>query len=541
MRKIWWKSSLVIIMGNNSFYYRLGLVMMLVSVLPALACNFPLRADRPDQANNLQHTLTAMATVNLDDQTPVPVDGEFIYPSPINESPTSFSTETGFQRPMPPQLNAEDNLFIYLAMPGDTLQAVAKRFAVDPDQISSPDRLSDDNFLLPGQLLEIPNELEEVRYAEILIPDSDVVYSPTARDFNIEEFILEAGGYLGEHQELVNGSHLSGSQIITKVSLENSINPRLLLALLELRSGWVYGDLGNRDKLDSPIGFSVPDYQGLYYEMVLTATHLGVGYYGWRTGDKITLAFQDGEWLRIAPGINPGTAALQTILSKISTQEEWRASLYDPHGFMSLYTSMFGDPWNRAAQIGPLIPEGLAQPDLQLPFSPGERWSFTGGPHRSWNAGSPRGALDFSPVTGEPPCTTSRAWVTASADGIITRASDNVLAIDLDGDGYEQTGWVLVYLHIVTEEDGLEGRYIAADSPLGHPSCERGNSTGTHVHIARKFNGEWLPAGEPLPFILSGWVSQMGERNYQGTLEKDGRVVSANPGGPSSSLIIREE
>jgi LasA protease len=131
--------------------------------------------------------------------------------------------------------------------------------------------------------------------------------------------------------------------------------------------------------------------------------------------------------------------------------------------------------------------------------------------------------------------------VTASADGIITRASDNVLAIDLDGDGYEQTGWVLVYLHIVTEEDGLEGRYIAADSPLGHPSCERGNSTGTHVHIARKFNGEWLPAGEPLPFILSGWVSQMGERNYQGTLEKDGRVVSANPGGPSSSLIIREE
>jgi hypothetical protein len=202
---------------------------------------------------------------------------------------------------------------------------------------------------------------------------------------------------------------------------------------------------------------------------------------------------------------------------------------------------MFGDPWTRHAQVGVLIPWNLAQPELNLPFASGERWSFTGGPHRSWNAGSPRGALDFSPVTGEPACTTSRAWVTASAEGIITRASDNVLAIDLDGDGHEQTGWVLVFLHIVTEEDSLRGRYVAADTPLGHPSCERGNSTGTHVHLARKFNGEWISAGGPVPLILSGWEAQMGERSYQGTLQKGVRSISANPGGPSSSLIIRED
>jgi hypothetical protein len=202
---------------------------------------------------------------------------------------------------------------------------------------------------------------------------------------------------------------------------------------------------------------------------------------------------------------------------------------------------MYGDPWDRAAQFGPLFTEDLAQPDLLLPFSPGERWSFTGGPHRSWNAGSPRGALDFSPVTGEPACTTSRAWVTASAAGVITRASDNVVAIDLDGDGHEQTGWVLVHLHIVPPDDILAGRSVAADTPIGHPSCERGNSTGTHVHLARKYNGEWIPAGAPIQFNLSGWETQMGERNYQGTLRKGDRTISANPGGPSSSLIIREE
>jgi hypothetical protein len=334
---------------------------------------------------------------------------------------------------------------------------------------------------------------------------------------------------------------MSAAEIVTKVSMENSINPRLLLALLELRSGWVYGDMGDPEQLDYPIGFYVPDYKGLYYELVLTATHLGVGYYGWRTGDKVTLTFQDGGWLRLAPGLNPGTVALQTVLSKISNQEDWRMTLYGENGFNELYAAMYGDPWNRAAQFELLYPAGLAQPELFLPFSPGERWSFTGGPHRSWNAGSPRGALDFSPITGESACTTSRAWVTASAGGIITRASDNVLAIDLDGDGHEGTGWVLVYLHIVTGDEISPGRAVAADEPLGHPSCERGNSTGTHIHIARKYNGEWIPAGEPVPFTLSGWETQMGERNYQGALQKGERTISANPGGPSSSLIVREE
>ncbi len=526
-------------MGKKPFYFRMLLVIVLVGTIPALACNFPFLPNRSGQVNNLQYTLTALATLNPEDHTPTPASEEVDARLPGNNTPTAIPATISFQRPEPPQLDAGGISYTYLAMPGDTLQAVAKRFGVEPGQITSLDGLPGSGMLIPGQVLVIPNELGEIRYSEILLPNSEVVNSPSARDFNIEEFILAAGGYLGEHRELVNGSWLTGAEIVTKVSLDNSINPRLLLALLELRSGWVYGELVDTEQLDYPIGFYVPDYQGLYYELVLTATHLGVGYYGWRSGEKTSLTFQDGSWLRLAPGLNPGTAALQTLLSKISDQEEWRTTLYGTQGVVELYATMFGDPWSWQAQYGTLLPESLAQPELLLPFSPGERWSFTGGPHRSWNAGSPRGALDFSPVTGEPACTISRAWVTASADGIITRASDNVVAIDLDGDGHEQTGWVLVYLHIVVDENALLGEYVAADAPLGHPSCERGNSTGTHVHLARKFNGEWIPAGGPLPFVLSGWEAQMGERNYQGSLHQGDRSISANPGGPSSSLIIR--
>jgi hypothetical protein len=39
--------------------------------------------------------------------------------------------------------------------------------------------------------------------------------------------------------------------------------------------------------------------------------------------------------------------------------------------------------------------------------------------------------------------------------------------------------------------------------------------------------------------LLSGWTAHAGELSYQGTLEKDGQVVTAHPGGTSGSTIIR--
>jgi murein DD-endopeptidase MepM/ murein hydrolase activator NlpD len=244
--------------------------------------------------------------------------------------------------------------------------------------------------------------------------------------------------------------------------------------------------------------------------------------------------------VRISPTLNPGSVALQVLFSKLNDQEDWRRTLYDEDGFISLYMKMYPDPWTMADEAQPLFPNGLSQPRLELPFAPGERWSFTGGPHRSWNSGSPRGALDFSPVTGESPCTTSRAWVTALAAGKVTRSGDSVVAIDLDGDGYEQTGWVLVYLHVASQDSISPGSWVEVDEPLGHPSCERGKSTGTHVHLARKYNGEWIHAGDPLPFVLSGYEIQAGDKSYQGKLVKGDEIISANPGGPSTSIIIRD-
>ena len=75
---------------------------------------------------------------------------------------------------------------------------------------------------------------------------------------------------------------------------------------------------------------------------------------------------------------------------------------------------------------------------------------------------------------------------------------------------------------------------------IGHASCEGGVSTGTHLHFARKYNGEWVLADGPLPFILSGYVIHNGEDPYLGTMTKGDVTIIANPVGTASSVIFRD-
>ena len=56
-----------------------------------------------------------------------------------------------------------------------------------------------------------------------------------------------------------------------------------------------------------------------------------------------------------------------------------------------------------------------------------------------------------------------------------------------------------------------QGLVLSDGRIVEDPSCEGGNATGTHLHIARKYNGEWVQAYGPIPFDLSGWIPFGGE------------------------------
>ncbi|MFU8772155.1 MAG: M23 family metallopeptidase [Anaerolineales bacterium] len=374
---------------------------------------------------------------------------------------------------------------------------------------------------------------------QFIFPDSEVIYSPSVAGFDIEAFVTEAGGFLSSYSAIVDDELMSGIEIVDRVAIDNSTNPRLILALLEFRSKWVYQPQPDPNSINYPLGLYVPGQVGLYKELTLVAKLLNMGYYGWRSGDLEKIAFLDRQELVLDFELNAGSAALLYLFSRLYNYTDFETALRGNDNFLLLHQDMFGDPWERAEGVDPILPEDLVQPDLVLPFLPGEPWSFTGGPHSSWGTGTPRGALDFAPVTGEPECAVSRAWVTASAPGVVARSERNLLALDLDGDGFEGTGWVLIYYHLADKDRLSLGSRVELDDPLGHPSCEGGQSTGTHVHIARKYNGEWLPANEDYPFVLSGWKVVEGTRAYEGFLVKDDVVITANPGGSRISIITR--
>ncbi len=135
------------------------------------------------------------------------------------------------------------------------------------------------------------------------------------------------GGYLATYREYLNSSGWNnGAQVIERVALDNSINPRLLLSLLEYQSGWVTGQPKTGTSLDYPLGYEDPLEKGLFAQLSWAVSQLSLGYYGWRNGLVVDLTFPDDEVLRLSPKLNAGTVAVQYYFAQFKERGEWSSS-----------------------------------------------------------------------------------------------------------------------------------------------------------------------------------------------------------------------
>jgi LasA protease len=425
--------------------------------------------------------------------------------------------------------------WVYYTQPGDTLEAIAARFQVQPQDIQLPEPIKIGQLLDQELRLVIPRPIEPSSSTTEVLPDFEVVYSPNAIGFNIQEYVSQARGYLSTHQEYMRSTGLtSGAEIVERVAIENSFHPRLLLAILEYQCGCVLGPLEEGVDPDYLMGVSESSRKGLYRQLGWVVNQLSLGYYGWREGLLTELAFNDGPPVKLAPDLNAGSIAVAYLFSRLNNRSEW----VDPeNGFKQLYESMYTAEGIENQFIGPLFPPGLAQPDLILPFQPDREWGFTSGPHQAWETEGALAALDFAPASEHFGCHRSDAWVVAVADGLVVRSEHGAVVLDLDQDGFEQSGWAVLYMHVEDRQRTLSGTYLRRGDPIGHPSCEGGPADGTHVHIARKFNGEWIAADGPIPFTLSGWEVQAGYRPFEGSLSRGDQVVVANTLSPAQAFI----
>ena len=471
-------------------------------------------------------------------------------------TPTYIPLSTSTAVPTPTAADANSTVLLptfdaptllYYAQSGDTLPAVAARFSVSLSDVRSTSDLPQTGLINPGTLLIIPKRITAAMTPGIqLVPDDDLVFSATSVNFDIAAYVAQAGGTLSNYREyLGTTAWTTGAEEIRRAAFENSISPRLLLAVLEYESHWVRSQPLDALHADYPMGYQNPLDKGLFLQLEWAVNQLSTGYYGWRAGTLSTLTFADGTSLRLDPRLNAGTVAVQYLFAQLHSQSQWAQIINSNQGFSAVYSAMFGDPQSQGDSGNPILPPGLTQPTLTLPFEPHFEWSLTNGPHGAWLPPGATAAIDLAPTSDHGGCAVSPAWVVASAPGLIVRSENGVVVEDLDGDGFEQTGWDLLYLHIAAANSVPVGTWVNRNDHIGHPACVGGYETGTHLHFARKYNGEWIPAAGPIPMVLSGWTVHAGSQPCNdgycpGTMTQNGQTITANPFGESKSVIYRD-
>jgi murein DD-endopeptidase MepM/ murein hydrolase activator NlpD len=427
----------------------------------------------------------------------------------------------------------------YSVKSGDTLGKIAQRYGVSLEALIAANNLANPNLLEVGQALIIPAlEPGSAGPSFKIIPDSELVYGPSAVQFDINAFIAAKDGYLSRYLQEVEeeGKTLSGAQIVSLVARQYSVNPRLLLAVLEYQSGWVTKSNPAAETRDYPIGIREPLRKGLYKQLEWAANNLNRGYYLWAVNGVSAWILADGAVIPTNTTINAGTAGVQQFFALLDDRSSWQNAVSET-GLFTTYGNFFGYPFDYAVE--PLVPAGILQPKMQLPFEKGVDWAFTGGPHGGWGDGSAWAALDFAPPDETLGCGQSDLWVVAIADGLVVRSRNGEVVQDLDGDGFEQTGWTILYLHMETRDRVAEGTMLKAGQHIGHPSCEGGYAPALHLHLARRYNGVWIPADQTLPFALDGWASRGTGIEYDGYLERNGKNVVAWDGVIQTNIIQR--
>jgi len=423
----------------------------------------------------------------------------------------------------------------YVAQTGDTLHGLAARFNTTVGEIRAANPIipPDATTMPPGMPMSIP-----VYYRTLwgtpyqIIPDAVYVNGPDAASFNIAQFINQQGGWLYKYDAWAFSGTRTAAEIVEYVANNYSVSPKLLLALLEYQAG-VFSNGSISDDIEAQImGLDSPYRIGVYLQLARSADMLNDAYYRWREGDLIEFELADGSIVRPDPWQNAATVALQYFFAQVLDVNDYHAAI-GQDGFAATYQRLFGDPWG----VEPHIPGSLTQPELFLPYINDASWAFTGGPHTGWGSLFPWTALDFAPPSDENGCFISTVPTTAVGGGVVVRDGEGYLVLDLDGDGDEHTGWDIFYLHMANEGRVPVGTVVEAGDFLGYPSCEGGHSTGTHIHVARKYNGEWISASGVIPFVLSGWRPLAGDAAYSGYLVKDDVYIVANSNPDNRSAI----
>ena len=465
--------------------------------------------------------------------------------TPVTQAEDKISVEPVIVPTIAPSTSTYDlSTSTYVVEAGDTLSGIALKSGASINAILKLNQISDPDILTVGQVILLPSQPSQNSPNTGIIPDGLLVRGPKSNDFDLAQFVSDQRGYIRVATDIVDEQLLTATEVFRRVSVEYSVDPRLLLALLEYQSQWLtqftVDENGKQFPIQRKPSQDGVDRSGLYKQLSWAANQLNYGYYGGKYNGYNFIEFDDGTRINVSNQINAGTVALQRFFSVQQDYQYW-ANAIEANAFLNVYENIFGRLVTES--LNELFPKDIIQPELTFPFSQGQTWFFTGGPHGGWGSGSAWAAIDFAPPDDRPEgsssCYVSDYWATSVSSGVIVRSDAGVVVLDIDGDGDETTGWTILYLHMASEGRIGIGTRVNIGDPIGKPSCEGGFSNATHMHIARRYNGEWIPVScssctsdaMPPPFVMNGWtVIGLENQEYQGYMIKGDERRDAEQG-----------
>lgn len=233
------------------------IILVSLSALLLAGCYKPAARYEPWQAPKTEPTPTPNQAVEMI-STPVAI-------TPLPEGQVEASPTPNPVRILPTQ---RSETVEYYVRSGDTLAKIALAYQVSVHQIIQENQNANPDLIEVGQLLIIPPATANARGPGFkIIPDAELVYSPSASAFKVADAIKNGGGYLVDYTEEIEYEIFSGSEVVQRVADENSVNPRLILALLEYQSGWVTNQSPDAKTLLYPMGNYDIYRQGLYKQL----------------------------------------------------------------------------------------------------------------------------------------------------------------------------------------------------------------------------------------------------------------------------------
>ncbi|HXF63787.1 MAG TPA: hypothetical protein VNK95_19340, partial [Caldilineaceae bacterium] len=220
----------------------------------------------------------------------------------------------------------------------------------------------------------------------LLLAGSRYVYHPSLYGWSVQAFLETHAPALATLVVETDGGPLSLADAILVQAHYTSLNPQLLLALMDYRSGLLSTATPTQEQIDRAFGYTDPASLGFRRQLARAAEELFDAFYFFYYDDPALQGAADSA----------ATAALLSVLTGKRDPASWsEADWAAGYRVQERFAFYFGNPLPAIS-----VAAGGERPVWRLPWPPGEQWRYGQGPHRNNPASSDTRlvAVDFVPT-----------------------------------------------------------------------------------------------------------------------------------------------